>query len=164
MFRLVPDSSADRDLGNMVQFFNNLGVRLGTAEREVVHESVLQGFQDNFRGERDAQGRWPPLTETTRALRAMGGYAAAHPILYQDGDYYRSLTDPGNGDHFMQSYASSNLFAMEVGSESKLFPWHEGGTEHMPARSVTDLTKASERRIGNDVTAMLNRLMAREGL
>lgn len=164
MFRLIPDASSLRDVDHLAQFFNNLTLRIGGAERGEIEEAVIDGFQANFRNEQSGNGRWPALTLGTQRDRAWQGYAAAHPILFRRGDYYDSLVDPSDGDHFSQAYISSNLFALESGSESPLFPWHEGGTANMPARSVTMLDTQAERHVGDTITAMLNRLMAREGL
>lgn len=164
MFRLIPDPRLQRDADNMARFFTTLGLRFGGVERDAIHEAVLSGFQASFRNERSGGGTWARLKPATQRDRAMAGYAAARPILFRSGDYYDSLVDPDDSQHFMQTYQSSNRLALEAGSESSFFSLHEGGTKRMPARSVTDLDPQSERHIGDTITGLLNRLMAREGL
>lgn len=164
MFRLIPDARGQRDLDSLARFFNGLALRIGGSEKGQIEEAVIEGFQSNFRNERSGGGGWVALAPSTQRYRVWRGFAAAHPILFRRGDYYDSLVDPGDGEHFSQSYQSANSFALEVGSESELFPWHEGGTPNMPQRSVTNLTRASEREIGDVVTRLLHRLMGREQL
>lgn len=164
MFRLVPDPRGQRDLDSLARFFNTLGVRISGSDKEEIADAVHAGFAQNFVMQASGAGPWAALKPRTVEQRRRLGFPGTRPILYRTGDYRDTFTEGGDPEHFSQAWNSSNRFVLEEGSESPLFPFHEGGTGTMAHRSVTDLTTHSERHIGDVIDDMLRRLMRSEGL
>lgn len=81
-------------------------------------------------------GGWAPLAPSTVAKRG-----SAHPILFETGALYDSLTKPGNKG------AVRNITAdgMTVGTTVPYARFHQHGTGRMPRRRPVEFTEADRR-------------------
>lgn len=73
-------------------------------------------------------GSWKPLSQATRDQRAREGYGSARPILVRTGKFRSSF----KGDVKKETLTYENT--------SKLAPYHQFGTNKMPARKVLGIS------------------------
>jgi hypothetical protein len=166
MFRLIPDASSDRDLDNLAHFFSTLGLRIAGRNADEIGDAVRDGIAQNFVLQGSATGPWQELRPTTQEERAAKGFPAKRPLLYRTGDLRDSFVAEGDPDHYQQAFQSSNLFALEIGSDDYRANALQAGyaAHNLPPRPIVDLRPQAERHVGDTIDAMILRLMRGEGL
>lgn len=166
MFRLVPSIENQRELERLSLFFGNLGLRIGSRERDEIGEAVRQGFARNFQMEGSADGSWAALRPATQAQRQMLGFPPARPILYRTGSLFDSFVAGAHPQHYTRTSQSSGLYAQEEGSDDIRAARLQQGdpASNLMGRSVVALDSQSEQHVGDVIHDLLIRLMRQDGL
>lgn len=125
------------------------------ADREHLENVIQETFGENFSREASGDGVWPPLAPSTIADRLRRGFGPG-PILVRSGRYRRSWM---GGPASMMTYVQrEDGFRLRVGSASELAPWHEFGTDTIPARTVATFDDRQLDSLATTVEQMLTRL------
>ncbi len=125
------------------------------ADREHLEAVIRATFGENFSRQASGDGAWPPLAPSTVADRLRRGFGPG-PMLVRSGRYRRSwLGGPASTSTYAQR---GDGFRLLVGSASELAPWHELGTERMPARTVATFDDRQLNSLAMTVEQMLTRL------
>lgn len=161
MIRLRPTPDSTRELEQLFQRIER-ALDPPDADLEPTRNAVRDGFALNFADEASGWGPWEALAPRTVIERRRLGFGPEHPILIRTGDYWESWIDPENPDHISETRRGGGLTTMEEGSDDYRVDWHEMGTVIMPARPVGILQAPAEYRIGETITAMLDRLLPRD--
>lgn len=109
---------------------------------EVVENTAARIILNVFE-EEGSQNQWAALAPATQRERKRLGYDPEHPILVREGTYRGAFID-----HDSPYYVSEveggreGSYVQRIGTSNPLFPFHEHGTEHMPARPATPLGDA----------------------
>jgi hypothetical protein len=128
------------ELRELATFLERLGTMPPPASRKAVADTVRQGYLENFRTESAAGVPWAPLAPATIKDRIRRGYPGPRPKLVREGDYRRSWTQPG-GDNVEEWHQGEGWWNVVVGSTDYRVPFHELGTNRMPARKVNRLSR-----------------------
>lgn len=154
-----PTPETERVFSDLDRLFHSLS-RPSTSDLRPVSAAVRRGFADNFEGEEAGDlGHWDALAERTIQERIALGFPGEHPILVRTGDYARSWTDAGNPDHIEDLDSDGFGFVLNIGSQDERVEALELGTDIMPARPVSYLSRRAEQRIGDALDDMFDRLM-----
>jgi len=127
------------------------------AVRREVGRSVRLGFSENFVRQRAGDGSaWAPLAPATIRDRIRQGYGPG-PKLFRTGRLLRSYVEEFHSEHAQRFRILSSGYQMEYGSDTYYARFHESGTQSMPARPVTLLSRRAE----NGVEAALDNYFGR---
>lgn len=103
---------------------------------ELVKPEVSRMEEEQFSSQ--GHGAWPPLADTTLAIKEAGGWPS-DPLI-RTGDLKASLTDPGRA-------ADSGPQRMIWSTDVEYARFHQTGTRRMPMRQVIpDPYPVEERR------------------
>lgn len=106
---------------------------------DVVEDTVANAIADvfQFEGPRD---EWVDLAEYTQEERARLGYGRHRPILVREGVYRGAFINSSSPFYVSERESiGKGSFVQRIGTTHPLFPWHEEGTEFMPARPATPI-------------------------
>ena len=125
--------------------------------------TVRTGFMDNFRAQAaGAAYPWKPLAIATLVRRKQMGFSG-RPILVNTGRYRDSWTRSFHANALFVHKRSGSTIEFEYGSSDSRVPLLEGGGintsgHKVPARSVSLMPGAAERRIGDQLDMMFDEI------
>lgn len=165
MLRLVVNEAGIREMQELERTLSHLVTRLSSDDRRDIRERIAEGFGRNFDDQRSGAGvPWAPLRPSTMRDRLLHGFPKDRPILQRTGDYRDTLENLDNPDHYSLARATDGTLILEEASNSPLYGKHEGGEFKIPARPAGELSRESERLLGQTVDEVITRLLGRLGL
>lgn len=159
MIRLIPDAESRRQLDEFLDMLENIPRRMA-AEDEPIRAAIRRGFALNFLRESAGNGPpWAALAESTNDERERLGYPREHPILVRSGAYKASFIDADADGHVSAQGLSDISLLIEEGSGDIRVGTLELGWVNIPPRPVLGLNFTAEDDIGDEIEAVLNRLL-----
>ena len=159
MIRLVPDAESKRQLDEFLDRLEHIPRRMAEQD-EPIREAIRRGFALNFDRESAGNGpRWAPLSEATNDERERLGYPREHPILVRSGRDKASFVDPTADGHVEAQGVSDIALLIEEGSGDIRVGTLELGWVNIPPRPVLGLNFVAEDEIGDEISAVLDRLL-----
>jgi phage gpG-like protein len=159
MIRFIPTPESVRNLDDFLDRLEHIPQRMADRD-EPIRAAIRQGFALNFERESAGNGpRWAPLAEMTQNERQRLGFGREHPILVRTGGYKASFIDDGAADHIAEREVTETALLIDEGSDDYRVSHLEFGWVNIPPRPVLGLSFVAEDAIGDEIDAILDRLL-----
>lgn len=159
MIRFIPTPESVRSLDDFLDRLERIPQRMADQD-EPIRAAIRQGFALNFERESAGNGpRWAPLAEMTQNERQRLGFGREHPILVRTGSYKASFVDDNADGHVSAQGLSDISLVIEEGSGDIRVGTLELGWVNIPPRPVLGLSFVAEDAIGDEIDAILDRLL-----
>jgi len=158
MLKIVPSPQSENAWSDLERSFASL-TKPSRSDLQGVRTMILGGFAESFVEEASAGSPWDQLAPMTADERIFEGYDPYHPILVRTGAYRRSFTDAGAFTHISEMDTGADGFTIYEGSADERVDDLEYGTDRIPPRPVMILSREAERAVGDELDAMIERML-----